>query len=265
MTQHGGDLVAQENGGEHGYDWSDPRTFFLEAGAWGDSCVLEGDDAHHLLRVLRLKEGEDIRLLDGQGREGAFRIVRCGKGRAELKQLEVWHHPRPQSGLVLAAAWTKAARRSWIFEKAVEFGAAGIWFWQAERSQFPVPEEPKESWRGQLIAGAKQCHNPWLPALRTLPGGAGELIALSQQEGFAHRHVLLESTLGPSRMLGPEDLAGPGLTLCVIGPEGGFSPGEAEALQQAGFAGFSLGRRVLRWETAAVLCLGLHWWRSETK
>ncbi len=249
---------------DRGYDWSDPRTFFLPPEAWGETCSLEGDDAHHLLRVLRLREGEDVRLLDGQGREGAFRIERCGRNQVTLRQLDVWTHPRPQSGLILAPAWTKAARRSWIFEKSVEFGAAAIWFWQAERSQFPVPEEPKDTWHAQLIAGVKQCHNPWLPALRTLPGGVRDLIAAADAGQISQRHVLLENTLGPSRHLEAGDLARPGMTLCVIGPEGGFAPREAEALKDAGFAPFSLGERVLRWGTAAVLCMGLHWWQAES-
>ena len=246
------------------YDWSDPRTFFLDADEWQDRCELKGDDAHHLVHVLRLKSGSHVRLLDGNGREGIFRIEKVTKRSALLYRLKEWTHPRPASGLILAAAWTKAARKSWIFEKAVEFGATAVWFWQAERSQFPVPDAAKESWRAQMIAGLKQCHNPWLPEMRTLPGGVSELVRAGSEPGITQRHVLLENSLGDSPMLTPDKLACPGHTLCVIGPEGGFAPQEAESLKQAGFSPFSLGRRVLRWETAAVLCLGLHWWAGES-
>jgi len=242
------------------YDWSDPRTFFLKPEDWGDTCELDSDDAHHLAHVLRLQAGTDVRLLDGCGREGVFRIEHISRRSVTLARIKEWMHAKPVSGVILAAAWTKAARRSWIFEKAVEFGAAGLWFWQAERSQFPVPQEPKETWHAQLVAGLKQCHNPWLPVLRTLPGGVTELVSAGQHEGFSSCHVLLENTLGDSPLLTRDKLANPGTTLCVIGPEGGFAPREAELLKTAGFAPFSLGERVLRWETAAVLCLGLHWW-----
>ena len=240
---------------DRGYDWSDPRTFFLDPGAWGETCDLEGDDAHHLLRVLRLREGEDVRLLDGQGREGAFRIEHCGRNRVTLRQLDVWTHPKPQSGLILAPAWTKAARRSWIFEKSVEFGAAAVWFWQAERSQFPVPDEPKDTWRAQLIAGVKQCHNPWLPVLRTLPGGVRDLVAAADAEQVSQRHVLLENTLGPSQHLEAGDLARPGLTLCVIGPEGGITAEEIEQLRGVGARVVTMGPRILRTETAGMAAL----------
>jgi 16S rRNA (uracil1498-N3)-methyltransferase len=213
------------------------------------------------LRVLRVRVGDEIRLLDGQGREGSFRIAGCGKHDLELEPLGVRIHPRPASRSILAAGWTKAARRGWFLEKAVEFEAAGIWLWQAERSQFPVPLDIRESWQGQLVAGAKQCRNPWLPELRTLPGGVRDVIAAAT--GCDHLFALLESDHAPATALTPDRLGLPGSTVYVVGPEGGFTPAEAHALQGAGFAGVTLGRRVLRWETAAMLCLGLHWWKQE--
>lgn len=245
-------------------DWSDTRTFFLAPDRWHEPYILQGDDVHHL-RVLRLKPGDEVRMLDGQGREGAFRLVSCGKREATLTLIREWTHPRPTSGVILAAGWTKAARRSFLLEKAVELGAAGVWFWQAERSQFPVPDDVKDTWSAQLVAGLKQCRNPWLPSLRTLSGGLVELVHAADSLNVSVRHVLLEDTLKPSRALTPELLAAPGLTLCVLGPEGGFSPREAQFLQAQHFLPLTLGRRVLRWETAALLCLGLHWWRSETQ
>lgn len=253
------------------FTWADPRTFFLEPDHWHEPFVLGGDDAHHLLKVLRLRPGDEVRLLNGKGREGAFRIEECAKREVRLSLIREWIHPEPEAGVILAAGWTKAARRSWILEKAVEFGAAGVWFWQAERSQFPVPGEVKESWIGQLVAGAKQCRNPWLPDLRPLPGGVTELVARvdslerERPETPVRRHALLEDTLGPAPVLPETMLGGKGLTVCVIGPEGGFTPREVAVLREKGFAGFSLGKRVLRWETAALLCLGLHWWGQEAE
>ena len=180
-----------------------------------------------------------------------------------LRLLDEWTYPEPESKVILAAGWTKAARRGWILEKAVEFEASGIWLWQAERSQFPVPSDIKESWQGQLAAGAKQCRNPWLPELRTMPGGVDELIALAEELGCEHRHVLVESGHKSVMSLTPDTLGQPGRTLCVVGPEGGFTAQEVEKLTRAGFLPATLGERVLRWETAAVLCLGLHWWKRQ--
>lgn len=244
-------------------DWQDARTFFLAPERWHEPYELDATESHHLIRVLRIREGEEIRVLDGKGREGLFRVLSCKKNAVQLQYREDIHHPDPASGVILAAGWTKAARRGWIFEKAVELEAAGIWFWQAERSQFPVPTDCKDSWQGQLIAGAKQCRNPWLPELRTLPGGVDELIALANTLPLAARHVLVENTYQSVMSLTPETLGQQGLTLCVVGPEGGFAPWEVDRLIAAGFLPATLGKRVLRWETAAVLCLGLHWWKQQ--
>ena len=122
-------------------DWSDARTFFLEPDLWHAPYELDASESHHLTRVLRIREGEEVRVLDGKGREGRFRVLPYKKNAktVALQLLDEWTYPEPESKVILAAGWTKAARRGWILEKAVEFEASGIWLWQAERSQFPVP------------------------------------------------------------------------------------------------------------------------------
>lgn len=237
------------------------HSFFLPPKAWTPNPILEGAEAHHLVRVLRLKPGEDVILLDGQGREAVCRIVKTLKQAVELTLLSEQLHPQPQSRVILAAGWGKAARRGWILEKAVELEASALWFWQADRSQFPVPGDIRANWEGQLIAGAKQCRNPWLPELRTLPGGVDELIATS--EACAHKQALVESDYAHRAFLDNNALGLPGDTVCVVGPEGGFSPREVHALENAGFVTLSMGTRILRWETAAVMALGLHWWKRQ--
>ncbi|MCH5276282.1 MAG: 16S rRNA (uracil(1498)-N(3))-methyltransferase [Desulfovibrionaceae bacterium] len=237
------------------------HSFFLPPNAWAQHLFLEGSEAHHLLRVLRLKPGEDVTLLDGRGREAVCRIVKTSRQSVELAILRERTHPEPGSRVILAAGWGKAARRGWILEKAVELEASALWFWQADRSQFPVPGDIHAKWEGQLIAGAKQCRNPWLPELRTLPGGVDELIAAAKD--CAHKQALVESDYAHQAFLDDEALGLPGDTVCVVGPEGGFSPREVHTLENAGFKTLSMGTRILRWETAAVMALGLHWWKRQ--
>jgi len=244
------------------------KSFFLDSEAWpttltaGDMVLLSGAEAHHLLHVLRASDNDIVRLFDGCGREGSFALKDRNKREARLECIEARLLARPQPETVLALGWTKALRRSWLLEKAVEFEAAGLWFWQARRSQGDVPAESKETWQAQLIAGAKQCGNPWLPAVRTLPRGAAELAAASPD--FDRRFVLWENPDIPRR-LELQDLAplAAGRTLFVLGPEGGFGDEEIHTLDRAGFTSLSLGDRVLRWETAALLCLGLAWWARQ--
>ncbi|WP_298067615.1 16S rRNA (uracil(1498)-N(3))-methyltransferase [uncultured Mailhella sp.] len=237
------------------------HTFYLSPRQWEPSPKLSGQEAHHLSRVLRLRQGETILLLNGVGRTAVCSISSISRQCVSLTVLKEAFVPRPKSGVVLAAGWGREARRSWLLEKAVELEAQGLWFWQAERSQFPVPADIKEAWRASLVAGAKQSQNPWLPELRTLPGGVEELI--HQSLDIEHRHVLVEHRLTTDGFMDEACLALPGRTLCVIGPEGGFTDSEAAKLRNAGFHALSMGRRILRWETAALMALGLHWWKRQ--
>jgi len=107
-------------------EWSDHRTFFLEPEKWREPYVLEGGEAHHLIRVLRIRQGEEIRVLDGRGREGVFLVRRMNRHTVDLELRHIRTHPRPDSRVILAAGWTKAARRGWILEKAVELQADAV-------------------------------------------------------------------------------------------------------------------------------------------
>lgn len=243
------------------------RSFFLEAAAWprelGGECRIEGPEVHHMATVLRLAEGDELRLTDGCGRDGVGKICAINKKDITVQLVSSAMHPQAASQAVLAVAWTKAARRSWLMEKAVEFHAAGIWLWQSDRSQTPVPDEVKESWQAQLIAGAKQCENPWLPELRTFPKGASEL-AEAANSSFAQRLLLWEDQ-NTGAMLDYSHITCTGKTLYIIGPEGGLTEREVNIFKEAGCTPLSLGNSVLRWESAAMLCLGLQFWGSQLR
>lgn len=239
------------------------RSFFLDSSDWpelpDEKLILAGAEAHHASRVVRVQPGEEVRVFDGLGREAIAAVEYVGKNRVDLAPVEIRVVQPPTRPVTLAVAWTKALRRSWLLEKAVELEASAIWFWQADRSQGRIPDEPKETWTGQLVAGAKQCESAWIPDLRTFPKGLAEVAA--DAASIPGRYILWEDPQQP-RMLTAQDLAASEPMLFVLGPEGGFSPKE-EALftaEGSGFVPVSLGRRILRWETAALLCLGLAFW-----
>lgn len=239
------------------------HTFFLEPDKWHAPFILDGQEARHLAKVLRLKAGDKVRLLDGAGRCGEFAVLGTGKGSVELELLREERPAGPALRCCLAAAYTKATRRGWLLEKAVELEASGIWFWQAEHSQAKVPDAGRENWREQLIAGAKQCRNAWLPELRTFPGGAASLAQAAA--GFDKIFLLWEGQASDN-MLTLNDLtpARPGESiLFIMGPEGGLSAAEVDLFLKNGAKALSLGRRILRWETAALLCLGLSYWAGQ--
>lgn len=207
-----------------------------------------------MLGVLRARPGEVVRLFDGQGRHGRFALQAAkGKNSALLEVLEASSEPRPASGLVLALGWSKSSRRDWLLEKAVELDAAGLWFWRGARSQGDVPDAPKDTWEDKLVQAAKQCGAVWLPELRCVSGGPAGLIG--EFPRFAGVTLLWEG-VEDSAILLPGSFRS-GLHLAIVGPEGGLDEEEARQFLNAGATPASLGPRPLRWETAALLCLGL--------
>ncbi len=222
---------------------------------------LSGPEARHLLGVLRARPGDTLRLFDGQGRFGLFQIIEVsGKDKAELTAQSLHMEPRPTFGLVLALGWNKSSRRDWLLEKAVELDALGILFWSATRSQGEPPAEAKDSWREKCVQAAKQCGSAWLPELGVVAGGVEGLVRVAAQYDGCY---MLDEDAPTGALPDPAGLAA-GRNLVVIGPEGGLERREAERLAQAGFEALSLGPRPLRWETAALYCLGLAHFAART-
>ncbi len=230
------------------------HSFHLPPQDWGPPWRIAGAEARHMLRVLRLGVGDEVRLFDGAGREGRFRIKETGKVQVVLEVLELCDVPDPAVRVTLAAGFAKSARRGWLLEKAVELGAAGVVFWQAARSQGRVPDRAKPSWSEKCLAAAKQCGAARLPDLEVLPQGLDQLVEYCRR--FDRVFVLWESSDKGSLLL-PEDFREPGQYLLVTGPEGGLEQEEVEALMASGAQARSLGRSILRMETAALLALGI--------
>ena len=234
------------------------HAFYLEPDKWRTMPVLEGQEAAHA-RVLRLREGEKAALFDGRGRAANCVVAKIERKRIILEIEKEQFIAEPVSRPILALALSKAVRRGFFMEKAEELGAWEIWLWQADRSQGKLVPAVVESCRQQLVAGLKQSRNPWLCGVKDARNAKG---VARFAENISHKIMPWEERAGTAP-LGPAELGRPGVTVYVIGPEGGFSNDEAALFIANGFRPASLGNRVLRCETAATLCLALHWWASQ--
>jgi 16S rRNA (uracil1498-N3)-methyltransferase len=230
------------------------RSFYLAPEAWEPPYILDARESRHLTRALRLRAEAEVRLFDGCGRFGMFRVEATRGNAVRLALLSEGREEAPATRCTVAAAFSKALRRTWFMEKSVELGASALWFWQGDHSRAVLPDELKQHWRAALHAGAKQCGCASVPVPSMLRGGA-EAVA-SRRGDFDRAFLLYEGDTG-GRLLDLTDLAPPGDILLVLGPEGGFSRREANLFADSGITPVSLGARVLRWETAAVLTLGL--------
>lgn len=236
------------------------HSFYLPPEAWTEPYTLPPQEARHLAQALRLGPGEKVRVLDGEGRIGIFNVTTVRKQHVTLHFESDTYQPRQHARAIMALAWSKAVRRGFFMEKAVELGVDSIWLWNADHSQGRMPAEVKESWHGQMVAGAKQCNNPWVPKVETLAGGVEQLVS---QAADTDKRILLLEHQTDIPLLSAQQAGQDGTSVYVIGPEGGFSARELEMLSRSGFISASLGNRILRCETAAMLCLGIHWWASQ--
>jgi 16S rRNA (uracil1498-N3)-methyltransferase len=228
----------------------------------GDVLQLDGREAHHALRVLRLKPGDDALVLDGAGNEFVCLVETAGKDRLSLRVKLRNFVPPPACAITLFVGIPKGKIIESIIQKSVELGARTIAPLLTERVVTRLDEkgaaEKREQWQQVAIEAMKQCGAPRLPEIKTpatikhfLREERAELqLAGSLQKERRHpRDVFREFQQTHARL--PQSAA------VWIGPEGDFTPDELHAIQNAGAHPISLGRLVLRVETAAIYCLSI--------
>ena len=232
-----------------------PRVFIEMGGVAGDRLRLEGPDAHYLLRVMRLKEGDGFVALDGAGGAYEARIVSAEGGAVEATIGQRSEAPEPPMPITLYQGMPKGDKWELVIQKATELGATRLVPVAAARSVVQIKGDKVEAKRARWGAIAKeaaeQCERGRIPevaapvSLKQLALAPGELAL-----------VLSERVVGPSlpRAL-PE--AAPGAIAIFIGPEGGWAPEELELLGRLGAREVSLGRRILRTETAGLAALAM--------
>lgn len=209
--------------------------------------------AHHV-GVLRLKAGDSITLFNGRGGEYMATLLSVGKRSAvaEVKTFD-GREAEPAHALTLAQALPEGTKMDWIIEKAIELGATSIQPLQATRSVVRLSPERAEKklahWRVVAIAAAEQCGRN-----RIAPVGA----PIGFNDWIAQRDLHPRILLSPRASQSLSDWARhhpPQAVTVVIGPEGGFSDAEEAAAIAQGALCLSLGRRVLRTETAGLAAL----------
>jgi len=209
--------------------------------------------AHHALRVLRLKAGDDITLFNGEGGEYPGRIIETGRGvRVQLGERREIERESPLE-LTLAQALPSGDKMDFIVQKAVELGATRIQPLAAARSVTRLSGERAarrvEHWQQVAISACEQCGRNRLPAI-------APILELRQWLGNLPRDdETCRLQLSPQGERRLRDCVDERRCLLLIGPEGGFAPEETAAARLAGFTRISLGPRTLRAETAGLAAL----------
>lgn len=225
-----------------------PRFFVDRPLACGALLQLPDAVAHHAWRVLRLAPGAPVTLFDGRG--GEYEATLGDTRHACVRVGSHWAVERESLlDLTLVQSLVATEKLDWIVEKATELGAARVLLLPAARSVVRLTGERLARRLGHLAgvarAACEQCGRNRVPAVQAVESFAA---AAAAAPADAWRGVLAPEARGALA-------AGTRAAVVAVGPEGGFTPAELQAAQQAGFAVTGLGPRVLRTETAGLAAL----------
>lgn len=221
--------------------------FFLAAPPSGDRAVLEGDEARHLTRVLRAKVGDMVSLFDGSGHEWPARVASIGRDRVELDTGAPTTDPLPVDiPVTLAVALPKGDRQKWMVEKLTELGAARLVPLETTRGVAEATASAKARLERVAIEACKQCGRN---ALMEIAPGRPLTSLLAERSGDA---CILIAHPGGLPLDEAVSRSGTPEVIALVGPEGGFTDEELAAAEQAGAIRVSLGKHILRVETAAI-------------
>jgi 16S rRNA (uracil1498-N3)-methyltransferase len=227
------------------------RRFFIEQFD-GQRAVMEGDAAHHLGRVLRAQVGQVYELSDGE-RVWLGQITSVARDRVEFALLEELSAYQPKLEVTLLLAVVKFDAFEWALEKATELGVNRIVPLAASRSEkglLAAAEKRAERWEKILLEASQQSRRLRLPLLEAV--AKPELAFAAHADGI--RVMLSESADSPAMRLVLEGRKATRAVL-AIGPEGGWTDAEVDAARAAKFQEASLGKLILRTETAVAAAL----------
>src|SRR3954452_9906589 len=213
--------------------------------------VVEGDEGRHASDVRRLRVGEHVLLGDGYGRVGDGIVVAVTRGSIEVEVSSVRDVPAPRPRFVVAQALAKGGRDEDAVEAMTEVGVDAVLGWQAARSVAKWTDRTQTRWSATARAAAKQARRAYVPEVAG-PVTTNDLA--KRAAGAALAVVLHEDATDPLVACAlPED----GEVLLIVGPDGGITTAELEALTAAGAVARRLGPHVLRTSTAGVAALSV--------
>lgn len=213
--------------------------------------ILPPDQAHHVRDVLRLRPPQGVELFTDDGFSAAATLAEVRPEAVVAVVESITPPPGDQAPLRVAAAVPKGNRADWMVEKLSEVGVGRFIPLATERAvSLPEGRNKLERWRRLAIESAKQCRRVGVMAVDPLTK-LSEAIAAARSAGIG-RHLSTDPDAPPLAMQLPGMEPGAALTL-FIGPEGDWTGGEVEAMNEAGLTGAGLTTTILRTETAAVV------------
>lgn len=234
-----------------------PR-FFLPADSFKhDQVFFPPELSRQIRQVLRLNVGDTVQVLDNSGAEYSAELT-LATNREAIARITATQYPQVEAFLQLEV-WVCASRREkmeWILQKCTEIGVSGFRFLISERSlirNVADVQSKQERWQQIITEAAEQSGRVSLPIMhdaQTLPQAVAQKLAPETLRLLAWEEE-------QEQKLAQVLPAGTQKAVVMIGPEGGFTTAEARLAFQNGFRPFTMGKRLLRVETAALVAAAL--------
>lgn len=237
------------------------RFFVSQIDPGGGEVVITGSEARHIIRVLRMERGDEIIIIDEQGRRFKATISDLGSKevRAKIEYQLPEITPSPVR-IVLSQALIRSKNMDLVIQKCTELGVNAIMPFVSQRVVVKPHkrgyQKKLEHWRQISINAVKQSDAIRPPEIsrimefKDMIDGlkkevATKVILWEQEEGISLKEVLCSESGNKDYFIG------------IVGPEGGFSKQEIEYAKNAGFVPVTLGKRILRTETASIAFVSL--------
>ena len=235
--------------------------FFAEPSAIGEKEIrLTGPDVNHIRKVLRMREGEEILVSDGQGKDFHCRIEAIQEEEVTAHILWVLDgNAELASPVTLFQGLPKGDKMEFIIQKCVELGVSRIVPVNTKRTIVKLDAKKEQArikrWNGISESAAKQSGRGRIPEVSGVKSFAEAL-----EEAKKLNMCLIPYELAKDMAQTREVLSSikPGMSVGIfIGPEGGFEEEEVEQAAAAGARPITLGRRILRTETAGMAVMSM--------
>jgi len=217
----------------------------------GPLAHLDGDEAHHAIKALRMKVGERLVVTDGRGKSAEAEVTATGSA-LDIRLDPVQEQPPPDLEFTVVQALPKGDRGELAVELLTEVGVDTIVPWQAARSVAVWRDEKKQArgqqkWESAARAAAKQSRRVWWPKVDEVmsTSDVSKLISRSDVAIVLHE--------GANDRLADQQLPGQGRVTLVVGPEGGLDEAEVAQFREAGATHCVVGPTVMRTSTAGAV------------
>ncbi len=228
--------------------------FFVNPSNVSDSIYIDGTDVNHIKNVLRLKLGDEVYVCDGQMNEYLCAISDIASDKVYLDIISKGVcENEPRFSITLYQGLPKSDKMEYIIQKCVELGITRIVPVAAKRSVVKLKDDAKKVSRWQKIAheAAKQCQRGILPEVTGVMSFK-EAVADLAKNDLAFIPYENERQTSLREVLAKDKVKTIGF---FIGPEGGLDDTETDMADSLNIPTVSLGKRILRTETAPVACL----------